>query len=614
MTDFAHLHVHTDSSLLDGAASCKDLAKKAAAFGMKHLAITDHGNMFGVLKFRDACKDAGIHPVIGCEFYMAQGSRHERSSLKHNIALSDDDDEKSEGKSYHLVLLSTCEQGYRNLMQLSSYSFMEGFYYKPRIDEELLVKYHEGLICLSACVAGEIPRLILAGKKDEAEKRALWFQDLFGKDNYFLEIQDHGLKVQNDSNPAIIEIAKKTGIGLVVTNDVHYLEQQDSIAHDVLLCIGTKKKRSDEKRMRFEGDQFYLKSGDEMAALFPEYPEAVENTLKIAERCSTEIPKVASNDLVNYLPDFEIPKEYSNMNEYLRAETYKGIKERYPLCTDAVNERVEYELKVIIEMGFTGYFLIVADFINWAKKNDIPVGPGRGSGAGSIVAYSLRITDVEPLKYGLLFERFLNPARVSMPDFDVDFCQARRAEVIDYVTNKYGRNRVGQIITFSTLSARAVIKDVARVLDIPLAETNAIVQMIPEAPKMTLKKAFEYEPKLSNVEKDPRYQELFEIARKLEGKSRNSGLHAAGVVIGKEDLINYVPLYKDSTTGGIASQFTMEQLESCGLVKMDFLGLVNLDIIKNAVALVRKKSAELADFEIEKIPEDDKILSRLGSG
>ncbi|MDR2098191.1 MAG: DNA polymerase III subunit alpha, partial [Spirochaetaceae bacterium] len=611
MTDFAHLHVHTDASLLDGAATAADLAARAAALGMKHLAITDHGNMFGVLKFRDACQKAGIHPVIGCEFYMTRGSRHERESLKHTI----DDDEKSEGKSYHLVLLSTGETGYRNLLKLASRAYTEGFYYKPRIDEELLTEYHEGLICLSACLAGEIPRLILAGKKDEAEKRALWFRDLFGQDNYYLEIQDHGIKAQKDSNPGIIEIAKKTGIGLVVTNDVHYLEKADSTVHDVLLCIGTKKKRSDESRLRFDGDQFYLKSGEEMASLFPEYPEAVANTVKIAERCKTEIPKVETKDLVNYLPAFDIPLGYENSDEYLRACAMEGLGERYGAYDDTIRERAEYELKTITGMGFTGYFLIVADFINWAKKNDIPVGPGRGSGPGSIVAYALKITDVDPIKYGLLFERFLNPERISMPDFDVDFCQERRGEVIDYVTRKYGAERVGQIITFTTLKARAVIKDVARVLDIPLNESNMIVSLIPETPKTTLKSAFEAEPKLSELEKDPRYTELFYFARKLEGKARNTGLHAAGVVIGKSKLDNYVPLYRDSVTGGIATQFTMDQLEDAGLVKMDFLGLENLDLIKNAVTIIRNKGGEYLNFDIEKIPEDDKAtFEMLGEG
>lgn len=602
MIDFAHLHVHTDASLLDGAATAADLAGRAAALGMKHLAITDHGNMFGVLKFRDACEKAGIHPVIGCEFYMTRGSRHERESLKHSI----DEDEKTEGKSYHLVLLSTGETGYRNLLKLASAAYTEGFYYKPRIDEELLIKHHEGLICLSACLAGEIPRLILAGKKDEAEKRALWFRDLFGPENYYLELQDHGIGAQKASNPAIIEIAKKTGIGLVVTNDVHYLERADSVVHDVLLCIGTKKKRADENRLRFEGDQFYLKSAEEMAALFPEYPQAVANTVKIAERCKTEIPKVETKDLVNYLPAFDIPLGYENADEYIRACAMEGLAERYGNYDASIRERAEYELKTIIDMGFTGYFLIVADFINWAKKNDIPVGPGRGSGPGSIVAYALRITDVNPIKYGLLFERFLNPERISMPDFDVDFCQERRGEVIDYVTQKYGAERVGQIITFTTLKARAVIKDVARVLDIPLNESNMIVGLIPESPKTTLKSAFEDEPKLAELEKDPRYAELFHFARKLEGKSRNTGLHAAGVVIGKSKLDNYVPLYRDPTTGGVATQFTMDQLESAGLVKMDFLGLENLDLIKNAVTIVRSKGGGYADFDIEKIPEDDK--------
>ncbi|MDR1059086.1 MAG: DNA polymerase III subunit alpha, partial [Treponema sp.] len=495
MTDFVHLHVHSDYSLLDGAAPVNRLAEKARSFGMKHLALTDHGNMFGALKFLDACqgdKDhpvEPIHPIIGSEFYMAPGSRHEKSGSEYK------------NKYFHLILLSTCEEGYRNLMQLSSCSFTEGFYYKPRIDEELLTRYHKGLICLSACLAGEIPSLIMERRFEDAEKRARWFRDLMGDDNFYLELQDHGIAEQRIVNEGLVRIARRTGIPLVATNDIHYVEQEDAAAHDILLCIGTGKKKSDEKRLRYQGDQFYFKSGDEMARLFADYPEALVNTLRIAERCKTEIP--APGPL---LPDFDLPPGFADTDEYLRHLTMDGLAKRYPGRLEEVRERGEYELSVIIKMGFTGYFLIVADFINWAKEHNIPVGPGRGSGAGSIVAYALRITDLDPLKYQLLFERFLNPERISMPDFDVDFCNERRGEVIRYVTEKYGQERVGQICTFAVLKARAVIKDVARVLNISLDESNMIAKLIPEEPKMTLKRAFEEEPRLGELEKDSRYR------------------------------------------------------------------------------------------------------------
>jgi DNA polymerase-3 subunit alpha len=598
MTDFVHLHVHSDYSLLDGAASVENLAAKAQALGMKHLAITDHGNMFGAIKFRQECEKKGIHPIIGSEFYMAQGSRFEKTGSEYG------------NKYYHLVLLAANEKGYRNLIKLSSYSYTEGFYYKPRIDEELLVRYSQGLIGLSACIAGEIPSLILEGNPEGAEKRARWFRDILGDDNFYLELQDHGLAEQKRVNPLIIELSRRTGIPLVVTNDIHYLERDDAAAQDILLCISTNKKRNDEKRMRFGSEEFYFKTGGEMAALFPDCPEAVSNTVRIAERCKTEIPSPGP-----LLPDFDIPPGFSDADQYLRALTMEGLEKRYPGKVEAVRERADYELGVITSMGFTGYFLIVADFINWAKAHDIPVGLGRGSGAGSIVAYALQITDIEPLKYNLIFERFLNPNRVSMPDFDVDFCFERRGEVIDYVTEKYGKNRVGQILTFGTLKARAVIKDVARALDIPLEESNMIAKLIPEDPKMTLKKAFEQESRLRDLEGTPKYQELFAIARRLEGKNRHNSFHAAGIVIGKTDLTDYVPLYRDSKTGVIASQFTMDVLEDCGLVKMDFLGLKTLTLIKNTENLIRRRGGEYAAFNINTISEEDEATYKmLGEG
>ncbi|MDR0525168.1 MAG: DNA polymerase III subunit alpha [Spirochaetaceae bacterium] len=599
MTDFVHLHVHTDFSLLDGAASVESLAKKASDLGMKHLAITDHGNMFGVLKFKEACEKYGIHPIIGSEFYMTLGSRHQKAGSE------------TGNKYYHLILLAKNGPGYRNLIKLSSYSYTEGFYYKPRIDEELLIKYRDGLICLSACVGGEIPSLILDGQMDAAEKRSLWFRDLFGGENFYLELQDHRLPIQEKANPGILEIAKRTGIPLVVTNDIHYLEKEDAVAQDILLCISTQKRRNDEKRMRFGSSEFYFKTGDEMAALFPDYPEAVSNTIRIAEQCKTEIPKPGP-----LLPDFDIPEGFSNTDEYIRHITLEGLKKRYPDRFDEVRERAEYELEIIIKMGFTGYFLIVADFINWAKEHDIPVGPGRGSGAGSIVAYAIRITDIDPLKYNLLFERFLNPERVSMPDFDVDFCNERREEVINYVTKKYGQNRVGQIVTFGTLKAKAVLKDVARALEFSIDESNMITKLVPEDPKMTLEKAFEIEPKLKELEaKDERHKELFAIARKLEGKNRHNSIHAAGIVIGKTDLTDYVPLCWDPKTQASASQYTMDLIEDQGLVKMDFLGLKTLDLIKNTVTLVRRRGGKFGDFTIDAISEqDESAFKMLGKG
>ncbi|MDR2633982.1 MAG: DNA polymerase III subunit alpha [Treponema sp.] len=598
MTDFVHLHVHTDCSLLDGSASAESLAAKAASLGMKHLAITDHGNLFGALKFRDACEKAGVHPIIGSEFYMAPGSRFKKSGSEHG------------NKYYHLVLLAKNAEGYKTLIKLSSYSYTEGFYYKPRIDEELLVKYHAGLIGLSACVAGEIPSLLLEGKPEAAELRALWFRDLLGEGNFYLELQDHRLPVQQKANPGLLALAKRTGIPLVLTNDIHYLEREDAQAHDILLCISTQKQKSDAKRMRFDTDEFYFKSAEEMAALFPEYPEALSNTLRIAEQCRTEIPSPGP-----LLPDFDIPPGFPDAHAYLRRLTEEGLVKRYPGGMEAARERAEYELDIIIKMGFTGYFLIVADFINWAKEQDIPVGPGRGSGAGSIVAYALKITDIDPLKYKLLFERFLNPERISMPDFDVDFCNQRREEVIAYVTRKYGQERVGQIITFGTLKAKAVLKDVARALGFSLDESNMITKLIPEDPKMTLQKALEEEPKLRELEQNPKYRELFTVAQKLEGKNRHSSIHAAGIVIGKTDLTDYVPLYWDPKTKAVASQYTMDLIENQGLVKMDFLGLKTLDLIKNTVDLVRRRGGDYAAFSIERICETDEATYKmLGEG
>jgi DNA polymerase-3 subunit alpha len=659
MTDFAHLHVHSDFSLQDAAVSVQGLADRAEELGMKYLALTDHGNMFGVMDFLAACRETTdeegnhvkrenpIHPVIGCEVYVAPGSRFEKKGSE------------SENRYYHLVLLAGSREGYFNLVKLCSFAYTEGFYYRPRIDDELLQKYHGGLIALSACVSGEIPRLIRAGKSDEAEAKARYYRDLFGDDNFYLEIQDHGIPAewlkgnlsQKQINDVIVDISLRTGIPLAATNDVHYLKQEDHEAHDILLCIGTAKLRSDERRKRYYKDQFYLKSGDEMAALFPEYPEAIANTVRIAERCAENFsfPVVEGKDLPKYLPEFKIPAGFNASADitnkvleifkarkpqkedppgkvlytedelkpaaYLYSLTMDGLAKRYPGLPSGVVQRAEYELGVIIRMGFTGYFLIVEDFINWARERNIPVGKGRGSGPGSITAYSLRITDVEPLKYQLMFERFLNAQRISMPDFDIDFANEGREDVIRYVTEKYGKERVGQIITFGTLGAKQVIKDVARTLNISIPESEMITKLIPKDPKITLKKAFESESRLQELEKDSRYTELFSLARKLEGLNRHSSIHAAGVVIGKDILYNFVPLYRDPKTGSIATQYTMNFLEDCGLVKMDFLGLKTLDVIKHTEELIRQRGGEQKDFNIETIPETDKsVFKMLGEG
>jgi len=621
MTDFVHLHVHSDFSLQDASVSVANLAAKAEELGMKALALTDHGNMFGAMEFLAACGTTKNHvkPIIGCEVYVSPGSRFEKKGAE------------NDNWYYHLVLLAANRKGYYNLMKLCSFAYTEGFYHRPRVDDELLAQYHEGLIALSGCVSGEIPSLIQSGKPKEAEEKALFYRDLFGSDgngapNFYLEIQDHGIPAeelrgtfsQRDINKAVAGIAERTGIPLVATNDVHYLAQEDSSAHDILLCIGTGKTRSEEKRKKYYGDRYYFKTGDEMAALFPDYPEAIANTVRIAERCVEDIPSIGVTDLPKYLPDFDIPAGYENSDSYLRCLTMEGLAKRYAKdkqdggkAWEDIEKRAAFELDTIIQMSFTGYFLIVADFINWAKERDIPVGPGRGSGAGSIVAYALRITDLDPLKYNLLFERFLNPERVSMPDFDVDFANEGRDDVIQYVTEKYGRERVGQIITFGTLGAKAVIKDVARALNISIPESVMITKLIPKDPKINLEKALNGEPRLKELSEDPRYVELFALAKKLEGLNRHSSLHAAGVVIGKSDLHDFVPLYRDSKTGDTATQYSMNFLEPCGLVKMDFLGLKTLDVIKHTTKLIRGRGGQYADFNIENEPEDDEATFKM---
>ncbi|QSH93498.1 DNA polymerase III subunit alpha [Treponema phagedenis] len=594
--DFVHLHVHSDYSLLDGASSIQKLVSTAKKLGQPALALTDHGNMFGVLRFQEECKKQEIKPLIGCELYVAAKSRFDRNK-------------QINGRNYyHLILIAKNEIGYRNLIVLSSKAYTEGMYYKPRIDDELLQAHSEGLICLSACLAGQLPYLLLNGRKEEAEAHVRKYLDIFG-DNYFIEVQNHGLAEQKKVTPLLIEMARKLGIPMVLTNDVHYAEQKDSVAQDILLCIGMKKVRTDTNRMKFETDQFYLKSAEEMAKLFPEYPEMMSNTLRIADMCNVEIPQPGP-----LLPVYKIPEEFASKDLYIRHLVAEGLKTRYEVITDEIKKRAEYELDIIIKMDFVGYFLIVWDFINWAKNHDIPVGPGRGSGAGSIVAYAMRITDIDPLRYKLLFERFLNPERISMPDFDVDFCFERRQEVIEYVRQKYGDESVGQIITFGTLKPKAAIKDVGRVLNIPLADVNMITKLMPEDPKLTFEKALTI-PELVQIKETPEYTELFQIAEALEDSNRNTSLHAAGIVIGKTKLTDYVPLYKDSKTGKIATQFTMDLIEQCGLVKMDFLGLKTLTLIKHTEDLIRRRGGALANFSIQNICDDDeRTYKMLGEG
>ena len=606
MNNFIHLHNHTDYSLLDGASSIKGLVKKAKELNMKHLAITDHGNMFGVLRFYDECKENGINPIVGCEVYICPESRFKRDKAS---------------KYFHMVLLAKNFIGYKNLMRLVSLGYKEGFYFKPRIDDEILEKYKDGLICASACIGGEIPQSIIKGKYEKAKEKALFYKNLFGEDNFYLEIQRHGIPDEKISNDGIIKLSKETGIPIIATNDIHYVERNHAKAHEILLCIGTNKKLADPSHFKFHSPEFYFKTQQEMSTLFSDIPEAIENTEKLAEKCQLEIMRPGP-----ILPVYEIPEGFTSEEDYVRHIVNIGLKKRYPNVSDQkqkeVRERTDFELNVIFDMNgesFAGYFLIVWDFIKYARDNGIPVGPGRGSGAGSIVAYAMEITDVEPLKYELLFERFLNPERVSMPDFDIDFCNEGRAQVIDYVTKKYGEEKVGAICTFGTLKTKAVLKDVARVLDIPFDEANEISKLLPEGKvklpngskvNVTVDIAVQVEPKLQDFKNkpDPRYKELFDVASILENLNRHVSTHACGMVIGREVLTEYVPLFKDSKSGQISTQFTMDILEPCGLVKMDFLGLKTLTVIKNCENLIHKHTP---DFDIEKVPEDDSATFKM---
>lgn len=622
---FTHLHVHTEYSLLDGSSKIKEITKRAAELGMDSLAITDHGVMYGVIDFYKAAKEAGIKPVLGCEVYVAPGSRFDKEAGT------------GEDKYNHLVLLAENNTGYQNLMKIVSRGFTEGFYYKPRVDKELLREFHEGIIATSACLAGEVQRYLARGMYEEAKRVALYYQDIFGKDNFFLELQDHGIAEQHYVNPQLLRMSEETGIELICTNDVHYTYADDADAHDILLCIQTGKKVTDENRMRYTGGQYYLKSPEEMAELFKYAPQAVANTEKIAERCNVEIEFG-----VTKLPKFAVPQGYTSWT-YLNYLCYEGLKKRYPdqaadisvdefvrlaneeavedrkdvvikIAEDTNNifQRLAYELSVIYSMGYVDYFLIVWDYINFAKRHDIPVGPGRGSAAGSIVSYCLEITDLDPIKYSLIFERFLNPERVSMPDIDVDFCYERRQEVIDYVVEKYGKDCVSQIVTFGTMAARAVIKDVGRVLDLPYAMVDNIAKMVPREIGITIDKALAENPDLkSEYENNEVVKDLIDKSKRLEGLPRHASMHAAGVLICGKPVEDYVPLSTGSD-GAVVAQFVMTTLEELGLLKMDFLGLRTLTVIKDAENLIKKHNK---DFSIHDIDYSDKgVFDAISTG
>ena len=595
--NFTHLHVHTEYSLLDGSNKIKEYVARVKELGMDSAAITDHGVMFGVIDFYRAAKEAGINPILGCEVYVAPGSRFDREIGK---GTSDD-------RYYHLVLLAENNTGYANLMKIVSKGFVDGFYYKPRVDMEILQQYHEGIIALSACLAGEVQRYLVRGFYEEAKQAALKYERVFGTGNFFLELQDHGIPQQKTVNQQLLRMSRELGIDLVATNDVHYTYAEDAASHDILLCIQTGKKLADEDRMRYEGGQYYVKSPEEMEALFPYAMEALENTHKIAQRCHVEIEFG-----VTKLPKFDVPEGYTSW-EYLNKLCFEGLEQRYQPVTKELKERLNYELGVIRTMGYVDYFLIVWDFIRYARDNDIMVGPGRGSAAGSLVAYTLGITKLDPIKYNLLFERFLNPERVSMPDIDVDFCFERRQEVIDYVVRKYGKDRVVQIVTFGTLAARGVIRDVGRVMDLPYNLCDTIAKMVPMELNITIDKALTMSQELRTMyEADEQIHTLIDMAKRLEGLPRHTSMHAAGVVISQKSVDEYVPLSRASD-GSITTQFTMTTLEELGLLKMDFLGLRTLTVIQNAVKLAEKSAG--ISLDMDQIDYDDKaVLSSLGTG
>ena len=591
---FAHLHVHTEYSLLDGSNKIKEYVSRVKELGMNSAAITDHGVMYGVIDFYREARKQGIKPILGCEVYVAPNSRFDRETAG------------GESRYHHLVLLAENNTGYANLMKIVSRGFTEGYYYKPRVDKDLLRQYHEGIIALSACLAGEVQRYLSRGLTEEAKKVALEYQDIFGKGKFFLEMQDHGIPEQQLVNQRQIQLSKETGIELVVTNDIHYTYAEDAKPHDILLCIQTGKKLDDENRMRYEGGQYYVKSPQEMEALFPYAKQALENTQKIADRCEVEIEFG-----VTKLPKYDVPDGMTSW-EYLNKLCWEGLEKHYGAPSRELKERLRYELDTIRSMGYVDYFLIVWDFIKYAKDHGIAVGPGRGSAAGSIVSYCLEITNIDPIRYQLLFERFLNPERVTMPDIDVDFCFERRQEVIDYVVRKYGKDRVVQIVTFGTLAARGVIRDVGRVMDLPYAFVDSIAKMIPQELNITIDKALQMNPELRKTyENDPQVKLLIDMCKRLEGLPRHSSMHAAGVVIGQREIDDFVPLSRASD-GSITTQFTMTTLEELGLLKMDFLGLRTLTVIQNAVQLAKSKNPEL---DMDQIDYNDKqVLSYIGTG
>ena len=593
--NFTHLHVHTEYSLLDGASKIKELVARTKELGMDSIAITDHGVMYGVIDFYRACREVGIKPIIGCEVYVAPGSRFDREVGR------------GEDRYYHLVLLAENDLGYHNLMKIVSRGFTEGYYYKPRVDMEVLREFHEGVIALSACLAGEVAVQIRRGFLAEAREAALRYLDIFGEGNYFLELQDHGIPDQTVVNTELLKMHEELGIPLVATNDIHYVNAKDWEAHDFLLCIQTNKKLKDEDRMRYEGGQYYLKSPEEMEALFPYAKEALENTYKIAQRCNVEI--VFGEQKV---PKFDVPAPYDAYG-YLEHLCREGIKRRYRPVTKELQERLDYELGTIKHMGYVDYFLIVWDFIHYAREHGIPVGPGRGSAAGSIVAYCLEITNIDPIRYNLLFERFLNPERVSMPDIDIDFCYERRQEVIDYVVRKYGKEKVVQIVTFGTMKARAVLRDVGRVLDMPYAMVDAVAKAVPRDLNITLDLALQTSPDLKKMyEEDDQIRHLIDMSRKLEGLPRNTSMHAAGVVIGQEPIEEYVPLSKGGDDA-ITTQFTMTTIEQLGLLKMDFLGLRTLTVIQDACDMISE--GRPIPFSLDTINyEDEDVYSMISAG
>ncbi len=591
--EFVHLHVHSEYSLLDGMSRIKDLPVRAKELGMKAMALTDHGVMYGAVDFYKECKKNDIKPIIGCEVYVATRSRFDKEA---NI----------DSGYNHLILLAKNKTGYQNLTKLVSLSFIDGFYYKPRIDLEILEKYSEGLVCLSACLAGSLSQALIRDDMEKAEEIALWHKNIF-KDDYYIEIQHNGLREQIRINQKLIALARKLDIPLVATNDAHYLKKEDSYFHEVLLCIQTGKRMSDEDRMRFETEEFYIKSPEEMSEYFSEFPDAIENTVKIAEKCNYDFEFG-----VTKLPNYDVPEEFETHADYFKDLCYKGIKNRYGETPEKeIMDRLEYEISVIEKMGYVDYFLIVWDYINYAKSVGIPVGPGRGSGAGSIAAYAIGITDIDPIKYGLIFERFLNPERISMPDFDVDFCYERRQEVIDYVERKYGKDHVSQIITFGTMAARMVIRDVGRVLDYPYSETDKLAKMIPMEVHITIPKALEQNRELKELyESDEKVKELIDIAIKLEGLPRQASTHACGIVITKDPVDTYVPLYVND--GNISTQYTMTLLEELGLLKMDFLGLRTLTVISDTEKLVKQTRG--IDVKYDKDMNDPKVYKLWAEG